>query len=331
MLGVRFDALLKRHFKVVVVLLVLTAAYFQAKGLSYLVGATLSEAAPVTNRPAPDIPASQEEEPRRPSGDVILSRNPFDSFTGPLVIPEGEAPPPSQTHPLDDPQCEMGAVTLIVWSEEEPDWSFAAVAGPNGVQLRRRGDELGGFHVAHVGPDRIWLTREGRFCQIEVHDARRRQGMPPMAPPQGGQPTTAPPAEGPQKAPPAAAGKRPKGQLPPHIAERIRQTGPNQYDIDRTVVDEILTNQAEYLQKVRVVPEKQGEETTGMRLMGVRKGTALDAIGLKHGDRLQRINGFEMTNPQSALEAYARLMSANQIRVDVVRGGRPTTLELNIK
>ena len=48
-------------------------------------------------------------------------------------------------------------------------------------------------------------------------------------------------------------------------------------------------------------------------------------------DRSDRINGFEMTNPQSALEAYARLMSANQIRVEVIRNGAPTTLELNIK
>ncbi|MDI1432583.1 type II secretion system protein GspC [Polyangium sorediatum] len=327
----RLDALLKRYFPVVVGLLLLASAYFQAKGLGYLVGATMTNGAPVTKRPGPKIAAHHEEEPGRPSGNVILERNPFDSMTGPLVMPEQpQGPPP--THPLDDPPCEVGLVTLIVWSEEDPAWSFAAIAGPEGVHLHRQGDQLGGFHVAHIGPDRIWLSREGRFCQIEVHDAERRRAMQGMPPPMNQPPMNGGPMNGgPQAAPPATQGKRPKGQLPPHIAERIRQTGPNQYDIDRTVVDEILTNQAEYLQKVRVLPAKQGDQTTGMRLMGVRKGTALDAIGLKHGDQLQRINGFEMTNPQSALEAYARLMSANQIRVDVVRNGQPTTLELNIK
>lgn len=323
----RFDALLKRHFKGVVALLLLTAAYFQAKGLAYLVGATWIEAAPVTSLPKPEITAHQEEAPRRPTGDAILSRNPFDSFTGPLVPPEDDGQPtPEMTNPMADPPCGFGAVTLVVWSEEDPDWSFAAIAGPEGVRLHRRGDVIGGFQVAHVGPDRIWLTREGRFCQIEVHDLERKKAAPP---PNG--PRMEPPPGGPQTAPPAKPGKRPKGRLPPHIAERIRQTGPTSYDIDRTVVDEILTNQAEYLQKVRVVPTRQGDETTGMRIMGVRKGTALDAIGLKHGDQLQKINGFEMTNAQSALEAYSRLMSASQIRVEVMRRGRPTTLELNIK
>ncbi|MDI1444400.1 type II secretion system protein GspC [Polyangium sp. 6x1] len=326
----RLDALLKRYFAVVVGLLLLGSAYFQAKGLSHLVGATMIADAPVTKRPGPKVAKHHEEEPARPSGDVILQRNPFDSFTGPLVPDPSQPPPP--TDPLDDPPCEMGMVTMIVWSEEDPDWSFAAVAGPEGVVLRRRGDELGGFQVAQIGPDRIWLSREGRFCQIEVHDILRRKVMQGMQqPPMNGPPMNGPMNGGPQGAPPAQQGKRPKGQLPPHIAERIRQTGPNQYDIDRTVVDEILTNQAEYLQKVRVVPAKQGDQTTGMKLMGVRKGTALDAIGLKHGDQLQRINGFEMTNPQSALEAYARLMSANQIRVEVIRNGQPTMLELNIK
>ncbi|MDC3959354.1 general secretion pathway protein GspC [Polyangium jinanense] len=326
----RLDAWLKRYFPVVVGLLLLASAYFQAKGLGYLAGAAMIDEAPVTKRPGPKIAAHHEEEPARPSANVILERNPFDSLTGPLVPQEPLGPLP--THPLADPPCEVGMVTLIVWSEEDPAWSFAAIAGPEGVHLHRQGDQLGSFQVAHIGPDRIWLMREGRFCQIEVHDTERRkamQGPPPMNEP----PRMTPPmnGNGPQAAPPATPGKRPKGQLPPHIAERIRQTGPNQYDIDRTVVDEILTNQAEYLQKVRVVPARQGDQTTGMKVMGVRKGTALDAIGLKHGDQLQRINGFEMTNPQSALEAYARLMSANQIRVDVIRNGQPTTLELNIK
>lgn len=327
----RLDAWLKRYFPFVVGLLLLASAYFQARGLGYLAGAAMIDDAPVTKRPAPKIALHHEEEHVRPSGNVILERNPFDSLTGPLV-PDPTLPPPP-TDPLGDPPCEVGMVTLIVWSEDDPAWSFAAIAGPDGVHLHRQGDELGGFQVAAIGPDRIWLTREGRFCQIEVHDIERRKAMEGMRPPMNEPPRMTPPmnGNGPQSAPPATPGKRPKGQLPPHIAERIRQTGPNQYDIDRTVVDEILTNQAEYLQKVRVVPARQGDQTVGMKIMGVRKGTALDAIGLRHGDQLQSINGFEMTNPQNALEAYARLTSANQIRVNVIRNGQPTTLELNIK
>ncbi len=328
---VRFDALLRRYFVVVVGLLLLASAYFHATGLSHLFGATLLDASPaVPKAKVPKIPATSEEEIDRPSGEPILARNPFDSITGPLVPGERESPAEEEpTNPLDDPRCELGGVTLIVWSEEEPDWSFAAIAGPDGTTLlRRRGDEIAGHRVEHIGEDRVWLARSDGVCQLEVHDLSHPKGMPPqrqrMPPPGMNEPP-------PQSAPPRTPARPSRDQLPPHIAARIQQTGPNQYDIDRTAVDEILTNQAALMRSVRIQPTRQGDQTTGMRIMGVKPGSALDAIGLQHGDQLQRINGFEMTNPQTALEAYARLQSASQIRVDVVRDGRPTTVELNIK
>ena len=51
----------------------------------------------------------------------------------------------------------------------------------------------------------------------------------------------------------------------------------------------------------------------------------------ENGDRLQTINGFDMTSPEKALEAYARLRTADHLTVQVNRKGSNTNLDYNIK
>ena len=80
-----------------------------------------------------------------------------------------------------------------------------------------------------------------------------------------------------------------------------------------------------------------GEETTqpykvvGIRLFGVRPDTLLGTLGMENGDRLEKINGFDMTSPESALEAYARLRTADKLTVSLNRRGQETNVDYNIK
>jgi general secretion pathway protein C len=46
---------------------------------------------------------------------------------------------------------------------------------------------------------------------------------------------------------------------------------------------------------------------------------------------LRTINGFDMTSPDSALEAYARLREAQRLSVAVTRRGQPVTIDYNIQ
>jgi len=69
----------------------------------------------------------------------------------------------------------------------------------------------------------------------------------------------------------------------------------------------------------------------GVRLRRVTDGTLLHSIGMRDGDTLRSINGFSLTDPQKALEAYGRLQSASNLKVEVTRDGKPTTIELNIQ
>ena len=99
-----------------------------------------------------------------------------------------------------------------------------------------------------------------------------------------------------------------------------------EYNIDRGVVDKILENQADLMRTARIVPEQENGKLVGIRMFGVRPDTLLGTLGMQNGDRLQTINGFDMTSPEKALEAYARLRTADKLTVSLNRGGQPLNL-----
>ena len=69
----------------------------------------------------------------------------------------------------------------------------------------------------------------------------------------------------------------------------------------------------------------------GVKLSRIGPDTLLDHLGMKSGDVLQSINGFNMGDPQKALEAYGRLQSARSLKVQILRDGKPTSLDFNIQ
>jgi general secretion pathway protein C len=203
---------------------------------------------------------------------------------------------------------------LVIAASADPEWSFAAfstTADPKSV-LRRRGGEVGTKTVKFVGWDRVWLASGPQLCQASMF-------APPVA---------APAAPAPAAAAPVAGGAP---SLDPAIAKGIQKVSATEFNVDRGVVDKILENQADLMRQARIVPEQENGKMVGIRLFGVKPDTLLGVLGMENGDRLQTINGFDMTSPEKALEAYARLRTADQLVVQVNRKGSNMNLDYNIK
>jgi general secretion pathway protein C len=204
------------------------------------------------------------------------------------------------------------------------------LAGSDGkTQMRRKGDDFGGHSVFFVGDmreedkrkedrrdlwDRVWMQSGGMRCQLRV-------GGPP--------PTKGAPAASASAS--AGESKHGRHKVPDEIAKKIHKISDHEFDVERSVVDSILENQAELMRSARVVPEKEGDKVVGIRLFGIRQDSLLGTLGLENGDRLSSINGFEMSDPQKALEAYARLRTADHLTVSVNRHGAPMNIDFNIK
>lgn len=159
------------------VLTLLVCAAFHARATTALVehallDPTLPSAPPP---PAPAAPPPTSAAAQRTAA-PILSRNVFDSRTGPLSptrTPSTATTP--RVHPLEAPICE----DLIVASTavaRDPRWSTAVVqkkGEPHG-KLRRIGDPVGPHEVRYIGYNRsrgspaVWFVEEGALCQSFV-------------------------------------------------------------------------------------------------------------------------------------------------------------------
>jgi general secretion pathway protein C len=327
------DAHLKRWFPAVLALLVAIAAYFQASGMGQIVASSVLLDPSSMPPPPPPPPAAggnaASVSERSTNGMPILARNPFDSVTGPLdgsnaPPPVTDAPPTVSTDPYEDPVCDGGKVLLITESDDE-DWSFVSLAGADGKSvMRRRGDDFGGRTVHAIAWDRVWLMQGGTRCQMKLHDdsgSKMAAG--------GGGPKVDPGAsgEGPTRPTPSSS----RGKLPADIAEKIRKTGENSFDVDRSAISTIMEKQGDLMRGVRILPQKDGDKTVGLRVSGIKPSSLLGTLGIQNGDQLKGINGMDISDPQKALEAYARLQMADKISVSVVRGGKPMTIDVNIK
>jgi general secretion pathway protein C len=315
------DAQLKRSFPLVICAMIASAAYLQAAGIGQLLAAAVADgpSGPTTG-PVQFVDPLQST--RRNSGKPILARNPFDSITGPLdgtsiTVPGSPAVTggePEGDLSDEDPSCSFGRV-LLISASDDPAWSFAAIEASGKSKLRRQGDDVSGHTVQAMSWDRVWLTSGATRCQMTLGDKSAAK--------------PAPKAAGKKKR--KRRGRRKGRQLSPEMAGKIHKVSDTEYNIERTLVDEILQNQAELMRSARIVPEKKGDDVVGIRLFGIRDGALLSHLGMKNGDRLDSINGFSMSDPQKALEAYGRLRTADKLTVKIDRKGTPTTLDFNIQ
>jgi general secretion pathway protein C len=330
-----FDTALKRYFGAVILALIALAAYFQASGITQLVGSALAPDEKSLAGAAPSLPraataASAAPEDHATSARWILEKNPFDSVTPkPLDAPPsaGEAGAPAVVdleHYENAPQCD-GFKALIVVASADPAWSMAALSGGGApaTKLVRIGEEIGGKTVQIVEWNRVVLSSGSSLCQIQMFRPAKVAAATPAPSPS----TPAAPA------PPAGAAAVVGGAtaVPAEIASKIQKVSATEFNVDRQVVDKILENQAELMRSARIVPEQENGKVVGIRLFGIRPDTLLGTLGLENGDRLQTINGFDMASPEKALEAYARLRTADHLTVQVNRRGQNTNIDFNIK
>ena len=303
------------------VLLALAAA-LDAHAITTLVGAGLAPDARALAASHGGPGGAASAAPRAPrSADAILARNPFDHATS-LAAAAAASDPVADvgvSNPSDAPPCEGVRVAAIAASSD-PEWSFAALATPSEPKatLRRRGDALGDRSVAFVGWDRVWLAHGVSLCQTSLFTPAARDGGTQDKTAKAGKTAAVPTVSAPSSVPPA-------------IARGIRKNGPNDYDIDRATFDKILETQHELMSQTRVAPDTVDGRVAGLRLLGIKPDSLLAMMGLSNNDRLDTINGLDISSPENALEAYARIRNGDVFSVRVTRDKKPMTIDYHIK
>lgn len=317
-----------KRVRVTIVLTTLgLCAFYLAEGVTKLAALKWLPHPPAVVSVRDSSPISPELLPKGelpPSMQNILSRNIFDPLTGSLWPPKqpevigANAPPPEQAAPppLADgqmpPACE-GTVRLVasIYSPRQEDWSFASLAlGTGSPLLYRLGSSVESKSVDSIYPEAVFLkAQNGVLCSLTMF---KSPNQPPPKPP-----VVAAVAEA------ATSGDA-------ELDAGIKQQSETKYSVRRNLVDKLLQNQAELMRSARVVPHEENGRVVGVKLYGIRKTSLLGKLGLQNGDMLRTINGFDMGSPDTALEAYAKLRSASNLSLAIVRRGNAVTMEYNI-
>lgn len=302
-----------KYFWVIILLTLALVAFFLASGTNELAAGTIAELLPAPESKTLNV--TQNTGPRSSiirvqSGDIILERNIFDSTAA--VIEELDEIDPNDA-PLSSNgelrlvQCEISGLKLLatVASDRDPEWSFANVEVNNEKKLFRVGDELSGRKVSAVGWRYLLLRGTSDECYIDMFDQNPTKKVPPAR-----KGAAAPPTPGADK--------------------RISVDGEFERTVDRSIVDQALSNPTKFAKDVRVRPYKKNGEVVGFRLRRVQKGSPIEQLGAKRGDVLHSVNGVELKSVDDALSAYQKLRSENQLIFNVTRRGKPVELKINI-
>lgn len=229
---------------------------------------------------------------------IILKKNPFGFYGGEL----------SQ---LGSGQGEASAitdVTLVGTVAGHKEFSFAIFADKSNVQeVFRIGDNVFGIgRLESVEKEKVIINSGGSPKSIHIADiiTIKEAAMPSK---------TSLPSE-------SLSGDR--------FAKRVGETA---FVVDSQRLQHAIANPQQIMTDARLLPNYQGERQEGFVLREVRQGGIYQSLGLQNGDILLNINEYNISNPESALQAFTALKGMDRVQLGLIRNGARMTMTYQIK
>jgi general secretion pathway protein C len=263
-----------------------------------------------------------------------LCRNIFDHVTGSLYnspitdVPETPVTQVDQVPEVYDPNhppppCD-GSMRLVgsFVMMRRPEDSFAAITDSTGQSLLyQQGMQIDNREIVVIDRERVVLRPTGASqCSLSLFEEAPRVAQNIPTP---GEPVLATPVE--------RTGPTQEGLDPGALESGITQVSEREFTIERSLVTSLLANQGALMRTARVVPHEEGGRVVGVKLYGIRRSSLLGRLGIQNGDMLRTINGYDMSSPDGALEAFARLQSADRITVNLARRGQDMAIDYGIR
>lgn len=179
--------------------------------------------------------------------------------------------------------------------------------GRQGQAVYAPGDELpGGATLAEIHPDHVVLSFRGR---------RETLTLPEL---DGGV------FEGGSREPRAGAAGRPGALAALRGGEAQRATNLQQ------VRARYQSNPGQLARDLQVLPYMEQGRLAGVRLRAGRDAALLQRLGLRTTDIITGVNGIALDDPDNAAKVLEQLNTATSFSVAVRRGGRNTTLNIDL-
>lgn len=235
--------------------------------------------------------------------DAILKRNIFDS-TKVGLTGGGDAPP------CEGPDCEYAAsdlpVRLLATAVALPiQLSAALIEQENTKEYAGYGigDKLLDSTILSIEWDRVVVKRDSGAEEV-IFANEEGSTSRPSTPSSGG-------------------GSSDDG---------IVKEDDSNYTIDRTLIDETMSDLDKVSKMARARPHKDSDgNVDGFRLSGVRRNELLYKIGIRSGDVVHTVNGQPLTSMQEAMGAWQSMQGGSGFSFEITRRGQKKTMNYSIR
>lgn len=101
--------------------------------------------------------------------------------------------------------------------------------------------------------------------------------------------------------------------------------------VTRNEIDETLNNLPVIARDARIVPRFEKGQPVGFALLRIRRGSLYERLGLENGDVVRHVDGYDIANTKNLFGLTQKVLSKEEVTVDIVRRGQKKTLTVRIE
>jgi len=110
-----------------------------------------------------------------------------------------------------------------------------------------------------------------------------------------------------------------------------RKTGATTYQVDQRRVQQAIEKPDQVMTDARFIPNVVEGRQQGFILRELKPGGIYQSLGLQNEDILLRINEYDISTPDKALQAFIALRGLDRADLDIVRNGSKMTMSYQIR
>ena len=181
--------------------------------------------------------------------------------------------------------------------------SYGIFRDASGMQeVFKVGDPVFDFGKLHsVKRDRVVVKKDGRIEEIFLDDVKISEV------------------------------KKQASATPASVSSFAQRIGRSTYMVDQARLQQAISNPGQMMTDARLKPNIVSGKEEGFVLSEVKPGGIYQSLGLQNGDVLLRINEYDISNPERALQAFTALKGMDRVQVDLMRSGSRMTMTYQIK
>jgi general secretion pathway protein C len=115
------------------------------------------------------------------------------------------------------------------------------------------------------------------------------------------------------------------------LSPMSKRVGEKEWVIDQRAVFKAMEDIGQVLTDARLTPNMAEGKVEGFRITEIKPRGIFDAIGLKNGDILIKVNNYDIDTPEKAIQVISGIKGENRVHLDLMRDGQRVSFNYQIR